>query len=87
MDPHTKNTIQDETQILIEELMNLNSSNETYNITEEELKQAGNLYVYLNMCPEKFKYSMMRLELEDILRGSNNSFIEDQKLYRSYFHV
>ena len=50
--------------------MNMTSTNEVVeDISEKELKQAGNLYVYLNMCPENVKYSMMRLELEEILQG------------------
>ena len=47
--------------------MHLNTSNQTFDIDPTTLKIAGDLYVYLNFCPDSIIDAMMRLELEEFL--------------------
>ena len=75
MDPFTGKTIQEDQQNVIEKLMRLDSSNETYNVSSEILKTAGDLYVYLNICPDTIKYSMMRIELEQLVTSGKVVFL------------
>ena len=55
--------------------MQLNSTDETYeNLSYEELQLPGDLYVYLNMCPDYIVNTMMRIELQQIFsRGFRES--------------
>ena len=71
-DPYTEKTVQDGHQDLIEKLMQLEGSGDKFeDVTDKELKFAGDLYVYLNMCPDNIKNTMMRIELEQLFLSGN----------------
>ena len=66
---YSKNTsIPQYYQMSIENLMGVKSSHKVLkNVSDSTIQKAGDLFVYLNFCPENTKYEMMRLEIEQFL--------------------
>ena len=78
--------MQDDHQTLIAKLMQVESTNDIYkDVTYEELKLAGDLYIYLEMCPDVVKDAMMRLELEQMMSsGTKPSIMHRYLCHFSY---